>query len=94
VVTGCIPRVQRFLFKPFNLTRRGASHELLRPDLPEITCQYSGMTKKRKTPIETARTTIARVKKEMEMPRLTESVRNDRRYQAALAAQKSDAMAP
>jgi hypothetical protein len=45
------------------------------------------MTKKRKTPIETARTTLASVKKEMEMPRLTESVRNDRGYQAALSAE-------
>jgi hypothetical protein len=45
------------------------------------------MTKKRKTPIETARTTIASVKKEMQLPRMTESVRNDWRYQAALGAE-------
>jgi hypothetical protein len=47
-----------------------------------------GMTKKRKIPLETARTTLASVKKEMEMPRLTESVRNDRGYQAALTAER------
>jgi hypothetical protein len=45
------------------------------------------MTKKRKTPTEAARTTLATVKEEMEMPRLTESVRNDTRYQAALNAE-------
>jgi hypothetical protein len=45
------------------------------------------MTKKKKTPIETAKATIASVKKEMEMPRLTESVRNDRGYQSALSAE-------
>jgi len=41
---------------------------------------------KRKQP---ARTTIADVKKEMDKPRLTESVRNDRRYQATLTAEKA-----
>jgi hypothetical protein len=49
------------------------------------------MTKKKKTPVEAARTTIASVKKEMGTPRMTESVRNDRRYQAGLATQKSEA---
>jgi hypothetical protein len=33
--------------------------------------------KKSKNPIKIARTTIASVKKEMQRPRLTESVRND-----------------
>jgi hypothetical protein len=47
------------------------------------------MMKKRKIPLETARTTLASVKKEMEMPRLTESVRNDRGYQAALGGEIS-----
>jgi hypothetical protein len=32
---------------------------------------------KKKNPIKTARTTLASVKKEMQKPRLTESVRND-----------------
>jgi hypothetical protein len=64
-----------------------ASPELLRPDLVEITWQYSGMKKKRETPNETRRTTIASIKKEMEMPRLTESVRNDSGYQATVDAQ-------
>jgi hypothetical protein len=40
------------------------------------------MRKKRKDPKETARTTIASVNKEMQKPRLTESVRNYDRAQA------------
>jgi hypothetical protein len=44
------------------------------------------MTRK-KDFIETTRTTVASVEKEMQMPRLTESVRNDRRYQATLTAE-------
>jgi hypothetical protein len=47
------------------------------------------MTKKRKTLIETARMTIASVKKEMEMSRLTESVRNDSGYQAELGGRNT-----
>jgi hypothetical protein len=35
------------------------------------------MKKKGKTPITAARTTVASVKKEMQKPRLTESVRNN-----------------
>jgi hypothetical protein len=35
-----------------------------------------------------ARTTIASVKKEMDEPRLTESVRNDRGYQIALLSEQ------
>jgi hypothetical protein len=38
--------------------------------------------------MKTKRTTVASVEKEMQMPRSTESVRNDRRYQAALTAEK------
>jgi hypothetical protein len=45
------------------------------------------MKKKRNLP-ETERTTIASVEKEMQMPRSTESVRNDWRYQAGLTAEK------
>jgi hypothetical protein len=41
---------------------------------------------KKKTSIETARTTLASVKKEMDLPRLTESVRNGTGHQAALEA--------
>jgi hypothetical protein len=40
-----------------------------------------GMKKKRNL-TETKRTTIASVKREMQKPRLTESVRNDRGYHA------------
>jgi hypothetical protein len=36
---------------------------------------------------ESPRTTIASIKKEMQKPRLTESVRNDWRYQAMLTAE-------
>jgi 5-formyltetrahydrofolate cyclo-ligase len=35
------------------------------------------MKNKGKTPIKRVRTTVASIKKEMQMPRLTESVRND-----------------
>jgi hypothetical protein len=56
-------------------------------DLANDAYQYTGMTKKKKTLIESARTTIASVKKEMEMSRLTESVRNDSGYQAELGAE-------
>jgi hypothetical protein len=49
-------------------------------------CDYFGMKKKRDL-IGTTRTTVASVEKEMQMPRLTESVRNDRRYQATLGAE-------
>jgi hypothetical protein len=44
--------------------------------------------KKKRDLIETTRTTVASVEKEMQMPRLTESIRNDRRYQATLPAEK------
>jgi hypothetical protein len=38
------------------------------------------MKKNGKTPITPARTTVASVKKEMQKPRLTESVRNDGKH--------------
>jgi hypothetical protein len=41
------------------------------------------MIKKSKNPKETARTTIASINKEMQKPRLTESVRNYERVGAA-----------
>jgi len=47
------------------------------------------MVKKMDKQKQPARTTIADVKKEMDKPRLTESVRNDRRYQATLTAEKA-----
>ena len=50
-------------------------------------CQYFEMVKRNKYK-QSARATIASVKREMEKPRLTESVRNDRRYQAALLAER------
>jgi hypothetical protein len=50
-------------------------------------CQYCEMVKRNKYK-ESAKATIASVKREMEKPRLTESVRNDRSYQAALLAEQ------
>jgi hypothetical protein len=45
------------------------------------------MKKKRNNPRESARTTIASIKREMQKPRLTESVRNDGRDQVAPVAE-------
>jgi hypothetical protein len=44
------------------------------------------MRKKKKLPKGHARTTIASIKREMQEPRVTKSVREDPRYQVALAA--------
>ncbi len=46
-------------------------------------CHIFRMTKNKKDRIEIARKIIASVKKEMQMPRLTESVRTDGERQAA-----------
>jgi hypothetical protein len=55
--------------------------EPLRTDSAHDPCHYLGMKKKINL-IETERTTIASVKREMQKPRLTESVRNDLRNHA------------
>jgi hypothetical protein len=55
--------------------------ERLRTDSAHDPCHYLGMKKKR-TLIETERTTIASVKREMQKPRLAESVRNGLRNHA------------
>jgi hypothetical protein len=44
--------------------------------------------KKRNNPRESASTTIASIKREMQKPRLTESVRNDGRDQVAPVAEQ------
>jgi hypothetical protein len=44
--------------------------------------------KRKRDLMKTKRTTVASIEKEMQMPRSTESVRNDRRYQATLTAGK------
>jgi hypothetical protein len=49
------------------------------------------MMKKTKNPIKRARTTIASVNKEMQKPRLTESVRNGGRDHAATTAEQPSA---
>jgi hypothetical protein len=51
--------------------------ELLGTDFFVNPCQHCRMKNKGKTPITPVRTTVASVKKEMQKPRLTESVRND-----------------
>jgi hypothetical protein len=51
--------------------------ELLGTDFAANPCQRCGMKKNGKTPIKRTRTTLASVKKEMQKPRLTESVRNN-----------------
>jgi hypothetical protein len=67
--------------------RAGRPYELLRTDSAQDLCQYGGM-KKKKNPRESARTTIASIKTEMQKPRLTESVRNDGRDQVAPVAEQ------
>jgi hypothetical protein len=54
-------------------------------------CQYFGMMKNSKDSIVPARTTIASVHKEMQKPRLTESVRNHGRGQVAPAMKQPSA---
>jgi hypothetical protein len=51
--------------------------ELLGTDFVANHCQHCRMKSKGKTPIKPVRTTVASVNKEMQKPRLTESVRND-----------------
>ena len=70
-------------------TRACQPKELLRTDSAQDLCQYGGMMKKkRNNSRESARTTIASIKIEMQKPRLTESVRNDGRDQVAPAAEQ------
>jgi DNA-binding NtrC family response regulator len=56
--------------------------------MPGLSGVEPGTLRDRKDPIETAKMTIANVEKEMQMPGSTESVRNDRRYQVTLTAEK------
>jgi hypothetical protein len=67
---------------------RHGDHELLRTDSGQDWRQYCGMLKKKSNSRQSARTTIASVKKEMQQPRLTESVRNYGKDQGAPAAEK------
>jgi hypothetical protein len=64
------PRIAR-------LTGARRLDEQLRTDSAQDQCQYCGMMKKKNNSRESARTTIASIKREMQKPRLTESVRND-----------------
>jgi len=68
--------------------KQGHDFDLLaKPVHPTELLFQIGRLANREAPIETTKTTLANVKNETGMPRLTESVRNDRRYQAALAAE-------
>ena len=70
-------------------TRACQPKELLRTDSAQDLCQYGGMMKKkRNNSRESARTTIASIKIEMQKPRLTESVRNHGRDRVAPAAEQ------
>jgi hypothetical protein len=48
------------------------------------------MTKTKKLLSSSAKATLAGIEKEMRLPRMTESVRSDKRYQATLTARKTD----
>jgi len=61
--------------------------EPLGTDYVHDPCQYFGM-KKNNNPIESARTTVASVNREMQKPRLTESVRNGGKDQVVPIAKK------
>jgi hypothetical protein len=67
------------------------SGELFETDSARNRCQCFGMMKKRNNSIKRARTSIASVNKEMQKPRLTESVRNDGRDQVAPVAEQPPA---
>jgi hypothetical protein len=63
------------LIPPVQNGPRRLDHELLRTDSEQDWRQYCGMMNKMRNFRESARATIASVKKEMQKPRLTESVR-------------------
>ena len=60
--------------------------ELLRTDSTKDPWQYGRMKKKKGASKGPARATLAGIKREMQEPRLTKSVRDDPRFQVALAA--------
>ena len=65
------------------IRRRG---ELLRTDSARDRCQYGWMRKKKRQSKGHGKALIAGIKREMQEPRLAKSVRDDPRYQVALAA--------
>jgi len=73
----------------WTVTRRPG--ELLRTDSAQYRCQYGRMKKQKRESKGPARTTIASIKREMQKPRLTESVRNDGRDQVAPVAEQPPA---
>jgi DNA-binding NtrC family response regulator len=68
--------------------RRHDFHLLPKPVHPNELLADPETLRDTKDPIETAKTAIANVEKEMQMPGSTESVRSDRRYQVTLTAEK------
>jgi hypothetical protein len=56
--------------------------ELLRTDESHDGCQHARIMKKRSRSKGSAKTTLASIKREMQKPRLTESVRNEQSRQA------------
>jgi hypothetical protein len=68
--------------------KQGYDFDLLaKPVHPTELLFQIGRLANREAPIESTMTTIASVKKETEMPRLTESVRKDKGYQTASAGE-------
>jgi hypothetical protein len=67
-----------------NLTRKEASYEQSETDPGQVPCQHFKTMKQGDSRRQAGRTMIAAIKKEMDKPRLTESVRNNRRYKTAL----------
>jgi hypothetical protein len=59
--------------------------ELLRTDSTKGRWQYGRMKKKKRASKGSERAILAGIKREMQEPRLTKSVRDDPRYQAVLA---------
>jgi hypothetical protein len=60
--------------------------ERLRTDSTKGRWQYGRMKKKKRASKGPARATLAGIKREMQEPRLTKSVRDDPKYQVVLAA--------
>jgi hypothetical protein len=74
-----------------NLLRQEAGCEQSGTDREEVPYQHSKTMKQVDSRRQAGRTMIATIKKEMDEPRLTESVRNDKRYRTALLAKTKTA---
>ena len=65
------------VYRQFKGRQATTNGELSGTDFAANPCQHLGMKKKGKTSVAPARTTVASVNKEMQKPRLAESVRNN-----------------